>query len=44
MISWDDFWTEIIPVLNSTKEFWEYLTYYGFSDEGVYLDYERRRK
>ena len=37
MISWGDFWTEILPTISVVAEFWDYLDYYGFADEGVWL-------
>lgn len=37
MMSWDDFWTEILPVIEATPEFWLWLDYYSFADDGVHL-------
>lgn len=37
MISWSDFFSEVLPTLMITPEFWEYLANYEFCDEGVRL-------
>jgi len=35
LISWSDFFSEILPTISVTAEFWEYLDYYSFCDDGV---------